>query len=57
MAKIRWSPEAFERAESIQKYIENESPAAAIEFAKGILEQIENLKPILESNDWRFDPS
>lgn len=43
MAKLRWSPEAYERTESIKKYIEKESPGAALEFAKGILEQIENI--------------
>lgn len=43
MAKIRWSPEALGRVKRIKQYIENESPSAAHEFIKGILEQIENI--------------
>lgn len=41
MAKIRWSPEAFDRAESIKLYIDKDSPSAALNFAKGVLEQVE----------------
>ncbi len=43
MSKIRWSPEAFERVRSIKEYIEQESPSGAYEFAKGVLEQIEDI--------------
>ncbi len=43
MSKVRWSPETFERVKSIKEYIEQDSPAGAYEFAKGILEQIENI--------------
>lgn len=43
MAKIRWSPEAFERTESIKNYVEKESPSAARQFATGIIEQVENI--------------
>lgn len=43
MANIRWSPEAFERTESIKRYIKKDSPSAALNFAKGILEQVEHV--------------
>jgi plasmid stabilization system protein ParE len=43
VSKIRWSLEAFERVKSIKEYIEQEYPSGAYEFAKGILEQIENI--------------
>ncbi len=43
MNKIRWSPEAVERVKHIKEYIEQESPAAAYEFAKGLLAQLENI--------------
>lgn len=43
MVRIRWSPEAFERAASIKHYIEKDSPSAARNFAEGILEQVEKI--------------
>ena len=43
MAKIRWSYEAFERVKSIKEYIDKDSPSAAYEFAKGIMNQVENI--------------
>lgn len=43
MAKVRWSPEAYERLKAIKEFIEKDSPQASRKIVKGLLERIDTI--------------
>lgn len=43
MARVIWSPEAYERLKTIKEFIEKDSPQASQKIVQGILEQIDTI--------------